>query len=1428
MTAVLEWKERLKQAAPGAPVDRLTLERVTVHKREGRIVVRFQSGQILTQQEYASVKQGLAEMFGKRSGLAVDVFVACPTLADDFLADPEKYAAWLTDALCAQMPSARPHLSGASWTVEKNTVTLTVRAKIAADLLLLRRADEVIGKILSQVFRRDAAVQIISREQERELESLLKHMGDQVKEKKKPEGPRVLYGRKITGSTFDPIGDLNETSGRVCVEGFVLKKIESKELRGGSKTLVTFGVTDYTGSILCKVFLNAEQGEGKEIQGLKAGIRVRVRGACQWDSFSKEIALMADDVQQMPWTPRRDEEEVKRVELHLHTQMSNMDGVTSAAALIKRAAEWGHEAIAITDHGVVQAYPEAFDTVKKLKKEGKNIKLIPGMEGYLIDDSGVIVSSPDDGSIDRPYVVLDIETTGLYAGKDRIIEIAAVRIGPDDKIQDEFHTMVDPGMRIPPATIAVHGITDDMVEGAPGIAEVMPKLADFCRGYVVCAHNASFDIGFLRIDAERAGVELPAAVLDTLPLARAVVPELKRHKLDQVCKKLDVKLDNHHRALYDTRATAHMLVRLLERARQNHGVKTLRDLNDKLGERVAAAGTSYHIILLAKDRTGLENLYRLVSDAHLKHFDRRPHILKSELKARREGLIVGSACEAGELIRAMVEGKSEREIERIAAFYDYLEIQPTGNNAFMVRNGQIADEKGLQDLNRRVLRLGDKLGKPVCATCDVHFMDPEDAVFREILMTGMGFEDASQQAPLYFRTTREMLDEFAYLGDRAREVVIDNPRRIADMVGEVKMFPKHPKDEETFQPQLPHAEEEIERMAWENARKIYGDPLPEIVSARLDRELKSILGHGFGTLYYSAHLLVKKSNEDGFLVGSRGSVGSSFAATMCNITEVNPLPPHYVCPHCQFSDFDVDVHTYPCGIDLPERKCPRCGADLKHNGYDIPFEVFLGFNGDKVPDIDLNFSGIYQHRAHEYVRQLFGDGKVFKAGTIGTLADKTAYGYVKKWCEETGHRATAMEMDRLVQGCVGVKRTTGQHPAGMVIVPEEYSIYQFSPIQHPADDKGSGIITTHFDFGSLHDILVKLDVLGHDDPTMINMLERLTGIHAVDLPLNDKKVLGLFSSPEPLDLAPNQIRGVNTGTLGIPEFGTRFVRQMLEDTKPSTMAELIRISGLSHGTDVWLNNAQDLILQGICKLNDCFCTRDDIMNYLISMGVAPKMAFTTMESVRKGRGLTPEMEQAMRENNVPEYYVDSCKKIKYMFPKGHAAAYVMMALRVAWFKVYRPLEYYTTFYTVRADNFDAILMLRDPEELDAEMKRIDKLGKHERTAKDDDTYTLLELVYEMRARGIEFLPVDLYKSSADEFLIQEGKIRPPFNRLPGVGGAAAETLYAACQEAVKENRPFISVEDLKARAAASSGTIEQLRLAGALRGLPETSQVTLF
>ncbi len=1440
MAEYLDWKERLHKAAPKVPVEWLKLERVSVHKKDARILLRFESSSVLSREQMVDLRLGLSTMFGQSKGVKVEVAVCCPTLADDFLADPEKYASWLEEALLYKMPSAAPHLHGCIWTVENNTVTLTVHSRIASDLLLMREMDTVIAQLIDNVFRRKVTVQIISKEQEMQLEQYLEerrrldaelaaHLGEIPQKKKKTDGVQVLYGHKISKSVNEPIGDLNETSGRTCIEGFVLKDhIETKELRGGSKTLVTFGVTDYTGSILCKVFLSTENGEGKEIAGLVPGIRVRVRGTCQWDNFSKEISFMTDDIQTVPFEKRKDEEPEKRVELHLHTQMSNMDAVTSAKDLITRAADWGHEAIAITDHGVVQAYPEAFDTIKKLKKSGKNIKLIPGMEGYLIDDSGVILSDPDDQGLDRDYVVLDIETTGLTLGKDRIVEIALVKIGWDGRIIDEYTTMVDPQMHIPDATSKVNNITDDMVLGAPLIEDVMPKVCVFCEGHVVCAHNAPFDLGFLRMEAEKLGLSMPASVLDTLPLSRAVLPDLKKYKLDIVCKALDVKLDNHHRALYDTRATAQMMVKLLKKAKDERNCLTLRDLNLNLGNAVAAAGTSYHIVLLAKERIGLENLYKLVSDAHLKHFNKRPHILKSELAKLREGIIVGSACEAGELIRAMMDGKKEKELEKIASFYDYLEIQPTGNNAFMVRNGQIKDEKGLQDLNRRVLQLGDKLGKPVCATCDVHFMDPEDAVFREILMTGMGFDDASEQAPLYFRTTREMLDEFAYLGERAKEVVIDNPRKIAEMVQEIKMFPKHPRDEETFQPTLPNAEHEIETMAWANAKAKYGDPVPEIVRARLERELGSILGHGFGTLYYSAHLLVKKSNDDGFLVGSRGSVGSSFAATMCGISEVNPLPPHYVCPECRFTDFDVDKVQYPCGVDLPDRKCPNCGAELKHDGYDIPFEVFLGFNGDKVPDIDLNYSGMYQRKAQDYAKELFGRGQVFKAGTIGTLADKTAYGYVKHWCEDTGRHATSVEMDRLVAGCVGVKRTTGQHPAGMVIVPKEYTVYQFSPIQHPADDQTSDIITTHFDFGSLHDILVKLDVLGHDDPTMLYMLKKMTGIDPVNVPLNDKKVLGLFSSPEPLDLAPNQIRGIQTGTLGVPEFGTKFVRQMLMDTKPSSMSELLRISGLSHGTDVWLGNAQDLILSGTCKLNDCFCTRDDIMNYLLSMGVAPKMSFTTMEAVRKGKGLTPEMEQAMKDAHVPEYYIDSCKKIKYMFPKGHAAAYVMMALRVAWFKVYQPLAYYAAFFTVRADNFDDILMLRPPEELDAEMNRIDKLDKHERTAKDDETYTLLELVYEMRARGLDFLPVDLYKSKADEFQIEDGKIRPAFNRLPGVGEAAAQSLYEACQKAVVEERPFISIEDLKSRTGAASSTIEMLRAAGALRNLPETSQVSLF
>lgn len=1427
------WRKQLKNEGADLPLDDVEFHKVLFLQKSRTFVVQFRSGRLLKQSERMAIARAVKKMTAA-SACAVEVQFAYPDLLEGFRNEPQEFMELLTQSVGGRMPSCLPYMMGAqlSYARDVNKLYMTVTSTLGEELLKQKKLDSILSRVLKELFLADFTVELRSRESEEALEAFLRdrqRMDDELTvnviapSKPKEDEPRVVLGHRIARFTPVPIGELTEVSGQVCLEGFIVKEPEVKVLSGGQKTLVCMGVCDHTGSVEINMFLFSEKAQQvTQISGIKPGQNVRLRGFCGYSKFIKDLAVNVDDLTLLPTVKRVDDAEEKRVELHLHTKMSSMDGVTDASKLITRAAEWGHKAIAITDHGVVQAFPEAYDTLKKLKKAGKPIKLIPGMEGYLIDDSGVIVRAPDDEPLERTYVVLDIETTGLKPGRDRIIEVAAVKLC-NGKILDEFETLVDPECKIPPESTKIHNIRDDMVAGKPKIAEVIQQVCAFCEGHVVCAHNAEFDLSFLRIAARENGLEMPQTVLDTLALSRAVLPELKRYKLDVVCKKLGVTLDTHHRALFDTRATAQMMAILLDMAVQQQGVTTLRELNIKFGDKVAAKGTSYHIVILAKTRTGLENLYRLISYAHLKHFDRHPHVMRSELEQYREGLIIGSACEAGELFRAMVAGKSEQELDKIASFYDYLEIQPIGNNAFMIREGLAKDEEELREFNRRILRIGDRLGKPVCATCDVHFMDPEDAIFREILMHGMGFQDADQQAPLYLRTTSEMLDEFAYLGERAKEVVIDNPNRIADMVEPISMFPKHPRDEETFQPSLPDAANRIQTMATDNAKALYGDPLPDIVQKRLDKELGSIIGHGFATLYLSAHLLIKKSNEDGFLVGSRGSVGSSFVATMCGITEVNPLKPHYVCPSCHFSDFEVDTELYPCGIDLPERDCPNCGKPLTRTGFEIPFEVFLGFNGDKVPDIDLNFSGIYQAKAHKYVEVLYGKGNVFKAGTIGALAEKTAYGYVKKYLAEKGKRASQMEIDRLTQGCTGVKRTTGQHPGGMVIVPQEYSVYQFSPIQHPADDRDSDIITTHFDFGSLHDILVKLDILGHDDPTMLNMLERLTGIPAKDLPLNDPKVMSLFRSPEALGVTADDLLGCPTGTLGIPEFGTSFVRQMLVDTKPSTMGELVRISGLSHGTNVWLNNAQDLVRDGVATLRQCFCTRDDIMNYLISIGVAEKMAFTTMEAVRKGRKLTPEMEAAMREKNVPQYYIDSCNKIGYMFPRAHAAAYVTMALRVAWYKLYRPLEYYTCFFTVRADEFDASIMLDEPEQLRERMHIMEKLPKEEQTAANDRIYTLLELVHEMRMRGFGFLPVDLYESSHNEFLIQDGKIRPPFNRLPGVGDTAAEAL-AACRNGV----PFLSIEDLQRRSKVSGAVIEQLRAAGALNGLAETSQVSLL
>ncbi len=1058
-----------------------------------------------------------------------------------------------------------------------------------------------------------------------------------------------------------------------------------------------------------------------------------------------------------------------------------------------------------------------------LKKKGTPVKLIPGMEGYLVDDAQSIVRCADEDPIDRTYVVIDVETTGLDPRVDRLTEIAAVRIR-DGVVVDEYTTFVDPGIPIPEKVVNLTGITDDMVYGAPSPQAAIAELCAYLRrDDVLAAHNAPFDVAFLEAAAREAGVSLPVACVDTLPLSRALLKNLKQHKLSAVCKALGVPLKNHHRAIQDARATAKAFVKLLDMAK-DQGIETLADLNGSLGQSVAAGNDSYHIVLLAQNAQGLYNLYQLTSLSHLSHFYRRPRMPRSVLSKHREGLIIGSACESGELMQAILGKRPQEEIDEIASFYDYLEIQPIGNNAFLVRDGVIPNDEGLRDLNRAVVRLGERLGIPVCATCDVHFLDPEDAIFREILMQSKHFADAQYQAPLYMRTTREMLDEFAYLGEeKAYEVVVTNTRAIAERIEMPRMFPPHPKGETTFQPTLPGAENIIEETTWAAAKEMYGDELPVIVKERIEKELGSIIGNGFGTLYHSAQLLVKRSMEDGYLVGSRGSVGSSFVATLTGITEINPLQPHYRCPACRHSDFDVDIAQYPCGEDLPPRLCSACGAEMKRDGYDIPFEVFLGFEGDKVPDIDLNFSGVYQPRAQAYVKTIFGESNVFKAGTIGTLAEKKAYGEVLGYLEKTGKTATSVEKERLAKGITGVKVTTGQHPGGMVVVPADYDIHSFSPIQHPADKKETGIITTHFDFGSLHDILVKLDILGHDDPTMIHMLEELTGVNALDLPLTDGKVMSLFTSTEALGVTPEQI-GSNTGTLGIPEFGTKFVRGMLEETMPSTMSELLRISGLSHGTNVWLNNAQDMIKEGKATLKTCFCTRDDIMNTLMARGVVAKTAFTIMEIVRKGKGkvgLTPEMVQAMRDAGVEQHYIDSCFKIEYMFPRAHAAAYVKMALRVAYFKIYYPLAYYTAYFTVRADEFDAALMLASPNELRATMKEIE--DKDDDSAKDERVITLLELVLEMRERGFSFAPVDLYVSSASEFLIEGDSIRPPLNRLPGVGLAAAEAIVAARGEG-----EFLSIEDLQNRSKVSRAVIDMLRQQGCLRGMAQSSQMTLF
>ena len=1458
---------------------RLSAPRVTYVKSLQKTYITFESGVLAGEKQFLRLEKILRELF---PGRPLSVRVVSRGLKDSFLEDPTPYRQVLDDFLRRNYPSAAGWVGQIDWQIEKNQLsgsnlpageeeallTLVFPSEISLHVMAERNIGARLAQAVSDIFgarirvemtvagdreerlrklqaeRRDAVLVVTREEMEKRAADEAQKAAAAGGAGEKKAGPRKkteaegsaaaaaakpIIGRSIGDKPVE-IRELTGESGLTVIQGEIFK-LETKELKGGEMLLVSFAVTDYTSSILCKAFFRyrprfARKGEAEEtpitdeerqavndkVARIKVGMNVKVRGECLYDSYAREISVNVRDMVEAEKEEREDTAPEKRVELHMHTNMSTMDALTPAEDLIARAAKWGHPAVAVTDHGVLQSFPAAFKAAK-----GK-IKLIPGCEGYLVDDKA-IVAGADERPYDGPIVVLDFESTGLNTAKAKIIEVGAVKL-VEGTVVETFEQLVDPGEMLPPKITEITGITDANLQGQPTAAEVLPKLLAFIGDAPIAAHNASFDANLMRSELKRLDLNWNGPVLDTLVYARKLYPKLKSYRLAALCKHLGVSLKNAHRAVHDAAATAQCLARMFDETRERYPeMTTQRQLNATL--QGGAIGESWHIILLAKNRTGLVNLNRLVSISHLEYFRRTPHMPRDIIQQYRDGLILGSACEAGELFRACCRGEDMEKLKEIASFYDYLEIQPIGNNAFMLRNGEADSEEELRNLNRLIVRLGDELGKPVVATGDVHFMDPKDAIGRAIIQAGMKFDDADLQPPLYFRTTNEMLQEFAYLGpEKAREVVIENPRKIADMVEEIRLFPKHPKGEDTFQPYWDFAEDMIQEMTWSTARELYGDPLPEIVEKRLTKELKSIVGYGYCTLYAIAQKLVSRSLEDGYLVGSRGSVGSSLVARMCGITEVNALPPHYRCTRCRQGFFDVDKSRYHVGVDLPDKDCPVCGQKLVKDGFDIPFEVFLGFEGDKVPDIDLNFSGEYQNRAHHYVEELFGHDHVFRAGTISGLADKTAYGYVLKYLEERGIQAGNAEKERLALECTGVKRTTGQHPGGMVVVPLEYEIYDFTAVQHPADDLESDFTTTHFDFNSMHDIPVKLDCLGHDDPTMLHELEILTGINFKDVPLDDPDVRSLFSSPEVLGVKSEDIL-CNTGTYGVPEFGTGFVRGMLEETKPHTMEELLRISGLSHGTDVWLGNAADLIASGTATLSECVCCRDDIMNYLIDKGVQPKLAFTTMESVRKGKGLKPEMEQAMIDQQVPDWFMDSCKKIKYMFPKGHAVAYVTMALRVAWFKVHQPLAYYCAYFTVRGDGFDATTMILSP---DAARKKINEIRTMDKpTARDKDTATCLELVLEMNLRGIKFLPVDLYKSDVRRFLIEDGNIRCPFISLPGLGESVAVTIAEA-----REEGQFLSVEDLKKRGKAGSAVVDMLRAHGALDGLTETNQISMF
>lgn len=1251
---------------------------------------------------------------------------------------------------------------------------------------------------------------------------------------KRSDDPNVIYGRNFEDDTIE-LSQVVGEMGEITIRGKVIQ-FDTREIRN-EKTIIMFAVTDFTDTIMVKMFTRNEQLP-EILSEINKGAFLKIKGVTTIDKFDGELTIgSVTGIKKIPdfTTTRKDTSPVKRVELHCHTKMSDMDGVSEVKAIVKRAHDWGHKAIAITDHGVVQAFPDANHYIETLDKDDP-FKIIYGVEGYLVDDLTDIAVNEDNQTLDDAFVVFDIETTGFSSVKDKIIEIGAVKV-ENGKIVSRYSTFVNPEVPIPFEITKLTSITDAMVIDAPKIETVLPEFMEYVGDAVLVAHNAGFDVGFIEENCRRLGMERKLTSVDTVALARVLLPTLSRYKLNIVAKTLGISLENHHRAVDDAGATAEIFVKFVEMLKERE-ITTLKGVNEfgAMNPDAIRKMPAHHVIILAKNDVGRVNLYTLVSMSHLKYFGRMPRIPKSELNRYREGLIVGSACEAGELYQAILNDKSEEQIAKIVNFYDYLEIQPLGNNAFMLESERISNVNTKEDLiqiNKKIVKLGEEFQKKVVGTCDVHFLDPDDEVYRRIIMTGKGFSDADDQAPLYLRTTEEMMSEFSYLGSaKAEEIVITNPNRIADMID-----PISPVRPDKCPPVIQNSDQELRDICYEKAHSMYGENLPDMVVERLERELNSIISNGFAVMYIIAQKLVWKSVEDGYLVGSRGSVGSSFVATMAGITEVNPLSPHYYCKKCHYSDFTSDeVRAYSglSGWDMPDKKCPVCGEPLAKDGFDIPFETFLGFKGNKEPDIDLNFSGDYQSNAHKYTEVIFGTGQTFRAGTIGTLADKTAYGFVKNYYEERDSRKRKCEIERIVEGCTGIRRSTGQHPGGIIVLPHGENINSFTPVQHPANDMTTDIITTHFDYHSIDHNLLKLDILGHDDPTIIRMLEDLitdiTGekFDATKIPLDDPDVMALFAGTEVLGIKPEDIGGCPVGCLGIPEFGTDFVIQMVVDTKPKTISDLIRISGLSHGTDVWLNNAQTLIQEGKATISTAICTRDDIMTYLINKGLDSEKSFTIMERVRKGlvaKGKCkewPEYKKDMLEHGVPEWYIGSCEKIKYMFPKAHAAAYVMMAYRIAYCKVNYPLAYYAAYFSIRASAFSYEIMCQGKDKLEFYLrdykKRSDSLSK-----KEQDVLKDMKIVQEMYARGFEFLPLDIYTAKADKFQIIDGKLMPPLNSIEGMGDKAAEAVELASKDG-----PYLSRDDFRQRTKVSKTVIDLMADLGMFGNLPESNQLSLF